>query len=92
MHRVAVNSATRGAVLQLRTALSQFGYRMRSYSGSRLMVKGSDFRSIVQRMSLADINRVLYRCDAEERDDGKGFGSYNVPDHGNLVYCGLQGW
>lgn len=42
-------------------------------------------------LTLADLNRVLYRCHQEEQDEGFGFGAYNVPDHGDLVYCGLQG-
>lgn len=43
--------------------------------------------------SLADLNFLLYRCDAEERDtsDGKD-GVYNIPGHGGLVYAGLEGW
>jgi glycogen debranching enzyme len=44
-------------------------------------------------LDLADLNFVLYRCDAEERDlsDGQD-GVYNIPGYGSLVYAGLQGW
>lgn len=41
-------------------------------------------------MSLQSYNRVLFRCETEERDD-YGDGTYNIPNFGNLVYCGLQG-
>lgn len=47
--------------------------------------------AIIEKLTLADLNRVLYRCDQEERDEGKGFASYDVPDYGTLVYCGIQG-
>lgn len=44
-------------------------------------------------LSLVDLNFVLYRCDQEERDlSGGGDGVYVVPNHGPLVYAGLQGW
>ncbi|RMZ78169.1 hypothetical protein DV738_g4086, partial [Chaetothyriales sp. CBS 135597] len=44
-------------------------------------------------LDLIDLNFVLYRCDAEERDSSAGRdGAYNVPDYGTLVYAGLQGW
>jgi glycogen debranching enzyme len=44
-------------------------------------------------LSLVDLNFVLYRCDAEERDSSNGEdGVYNIPKHGPLVYAGLQGW
>ena len=44
-------------------------------------------------LSLVDLNFVLYRCDAEERDfSGGQDGVYNVPNFGPLVYAGLQGW
>lgn len=44
-------------------------------------------------LNLYDLNAVLYRCEAEERDaSGGSDGTYNIPDYGNLVYAGLQGW
>lgn len=40
-----------------------------------------------------DLNFVLYRCEAEERDSSTGQdGVYRIPEHGALVYAGLQGW
>ena len=38
----------------------------------------------IMRLSLVDLNFVLYYCDKEQR-------VYNVPGHGPLTYCGLQG-
>lgn len=89
--RVSLDPAARSAILKIRTCLSQFGYRMRSYSGNILQRQGHDFESILSRLTLTDLNRVLFRCDAEEKDDGKGGGVYNIPNYGNLLYCGLQG-
>ena len=44
-------------------------------------------------LDLTDLNFVLYRCDAEERDSSSGQdGAYSIPEHGSLVYAGLQGW
>ena len=44
-------------------------------------------------LSLVDLNFVMYRCDAEERDFSDGHdGVYSIPNHGALVYAGLQGW
>ncbi|EKV09817.1 Glycogen debranching enzyme Gdb1, putative [Penicillium digitatum PHI26] len=44
-------------------------------------------------LSLIDLNFVLYRCEAEEREysDGQD-GIYSIPKHEPMVYAGLQGW
>ncbi|KAJ5529493.1 hypothetical protein N7527_002886 [Penicillium freii] len=44
-------------------------------------------------LSLIDLNFVLYRCEAEEREysDGQD-GIYSIPKHDPMVYAGLQGW
>jgi glycogen debranching enzyme len=44
-------------------------------------------------VNLVDLNFILYRCDAEEKDSSEGKdGVYEIPGHGKLVYAGLQGW
>ncbi|KAK0167033.1 hypothetical protein PV327_004482 [Microctonus hyperodae] len=54
--------------------------------------ESSELQTIVSQMDLADMNKVLYRCDQEERDETNNqFGVYNVPAYGPLVYAGLQG-
>ncbi|XP_031163660.1 glycogen debranching enzyme-like isoform X1 [Sander lucioperca] len=46
-------------------------------------------RIIMSKLTLADMNILLYRCDAEEREDGGG--CYNIPSWLPLNYGGLQG-
>ncbi|XP_046327922.2 glycogen debranching enzyme-like isoform X1 [Haliotis rufescens] len=92
--RSSLRQPAKNAILEIRRGLGQFGYLMRSYSGHTMFDESwdtSNFRAIVSTLSLADLNRVLYRVDAEERDDGNGFGSYHIPNHGDLIYCGLRG-
>lgn len=44
-------------------------------------------------LDLYDLNAILYRCEAEERDASGGKeGTYYIPGVGNLVYAGLEGW
>ncbi|EMP33184.1 Glycogen debranching enzyme [Chelonia mydas] len=45
--------------------------------------------SIASKLTLADLNQILYRCDAEEQEDGGG--CYNIPNWSPLKYAGLQG-
>lgn len=57
--------------------------------------EGPDFeelQEIVQKLDLKDMNKVLFSCDQEERDDGHGGAAYDIPDFGPIVYCGLQGF
>ncbi|VDD94330.1 unnamed protein product [Enterobius vermicularis] len=62
----------------------------------RKLINGEDVEAdsvlhkCLEGMSLQSYNRVLFRCETEERDD-YGDGTYNIPNFGNLVYCGLQG-
>lgn len=44
-------------------------------------------------LNLYDLNAVLYKCDQEERDASHGTsGTYYIPNYGQLVYAGLEGW
>ncbi|OBA23430.1 glycogen debranching enzyme [Metschnikowia bicuspidata var. bicuspidata NRRL YB-4993] len=44
-------------------------------------------------LNLYDLNAILFRSEPEERDaSGGADGTYNIPQHGNLVYAGLEGW
>ena len=91
-NRVSLKNSARASLSALRNCISQFGYRVRSLSGNSPSIpRDLDFVGIASKLSLADMNRILYRCEVEERDDGKGYGPYYIPNYGNLVYCGLQG-
>lgn len=45
--------------------------------------------SIASKLTLAELNQVLYRCESEEQEDGGG--CYNIPNWSPLKYAGLQG-
>lgn len=45
------------------------------------------------KLSMIDLNFLMYRCEPEEHDlMGGDDGVYNISGHGTLVYAGLQGW
>ena len=93
-YRCVLPSKSHHAILEIRRGIGQFGYLMRSYSGRSLFdetVDQSSFRTIVSKLSLADMNRIFFRCKAEEESEGNGFSTYNVPGFGDMVYCGLRG-
>ena len=56
-------------------------------------VKGSQLDAldkIVNELTLIDLNYALYLCH-EEGMDINGIGSYDLPNYGQVGYCGLQG-
>lgn len=50
-----------------------------------------EFRNTIAPLNLLDLNRILFRCDEEERSDNFGIGVYNFQGWDSLKYCGLQG-
>ncbi|KAI5866566.1 glycoside hydrolase family 13 protein [Durotheca rogersii] len=53
----------------------------------------SGAKEVMDELNFAELNFLLYRCEVEELDasDGKD-GTYDIPNHGKIVYAGLQGW
>ncbi|KAM5256193.1 glycogen debranching enzyme isoform 5-T5 [Ctenodactylus gundi] len=45
--------------------------------------------SIASKLTLPELNQVLYRCESEEQEDGGG--CYDIPNWSSLKYAGLQG-
>ncbi|KAH9366529.1 hypothetical protein HPB48_010317 [Haemaphysalis longicornis] len=89
--RVNPLEASQVAVQDIRRHLAHMGYIPQEL-GPAVAVEGEeDIASICQALSLADINRILFRSDPEERAEGHGGGTYCFPRYGSLVYCGLQG-
>ncbi|XP_029473325.1 glycogen debranching enzyme [Rhinatrema bivittatum] len=90
--RVSLDPKAQEAVGILRSHLIQFTPHFTSGSlpdDNAFPILKTPFASIVSKLTLADLNQVLYRCDAEEQEDGGG--SYNIPNWTPLKYAGLQG-
>ncbi|XP_053324912.1 glycogen debranching enzyme [Spea bombifrons] len=90
--RVSLDPEAQKAVGILRNHLIQFTPHFTSGSlqdDQAFPILKVPFASIVSKLSLADLNQVLYRCDAEEQEDGGG--CYNIPNWTPLKYAGLQG-
>ncbi|KAK8374371.1 hypothetical protein O3P69_011987 [Scylla paramamosain] len=86
--RLSLLPRAQSAVNKIRGTLSEFGYKSRI---SEVTTHNPVLTDIVNGLSLVDLNRILYRCDDEEKDEGRGWGAYNIPNYGPLLYCGLQG-
>ncbi|CAH8641298.1 unnamed protein product [Schistosoma bovis] len=59
-------------------------------SGNNSLLKPNSIRVLLGNMNLLELNKLLFRCSAEELADGCNFNSYQIPDWGWLVYCGFQ--
>ncbi|XP_034241741.1 glycogen debranching enzyme isoform X2 [Thrips palmi] len=79
--RVSLNEKVRPAMDKLRRITSA----LCSSSGD------FDLDTVVSRLSLSDLNRALYRCSEEERDEPPHAGTYDIPGFAPMVYAGLQG-
>uniref|UniRef100_A0A8I3WQ05 Glycogen debranching enzyme n=1 Tax=Callithrix jacchus TaxID=9483 RepID=A0A8I3WQ05_CALJA len=90
--RVSLDPHAQVAVGILRNHLTQFSPHFKSGS---LAVDNSDpilkipFASIASKLTLAELNQILYRCESEEQEDGGG--CYDIPNWSALKYAGLQG-
>ncbi|XP_072500200.1 glycogen debranching enzyme isoform X2 [Notamacropus eugenii] len=90
--RVSLDPHAQVAVGVLRSHLTQFNPHFKTGS---LPVDNADpilkipFVSIASKLTLADLNQLLYRCESEEQEDGGG--CYNIPNWSSLKYAGLQG-
>uniref|UniRef100_A0A8B9TKE1 Glycogen debranching enzyme n=1 Tax=Anas platyrhynchos TaxID=8839 RepID=A0A8B9TKE1_ANAPL len=90
--RVSLDPKAQEAVGVLRSHLIQFSPHFKSGSlpdDHSAPILKTLFSSIASKLSLADLNQVLYRCEAEEQEDGGG--CYNIPNWSPLKYAGLQG-
>uniref|UniRef100_A0A7N6FD06 Glycogen debranching enzyme n=1 Tax=Anabas testudineus TaxID=64144 RepID=A0A7N6FD06_ANATE len=88
--RVSLDPKAQKLVGVLRHYLSQFSPKYRRGSTAdenppELCV----FHRLMSKLTLADLNVLLFRCDSEEQEDGGG--CYNIPGWETLKYAGLQG-
>ncbi|XP_067951516.1 glycogen debranching enzyme-like [Watersipora subatra] len=81
--RVLPNEGLRSAQANILAGIS----RMHQYISDK---DGSGLQAMMSKLTLADVNALLYHCDAEEKSI-TGFGCYGIPNYGPLVYAGLQG-
>ncbi|CAN9506545.1 unnamed protein product [Ophioblennius macclurei] len=90
--RVALDSKSQQCLKALRHHLVQFSSQYQTESlpdQNSQSVLSEPLMSILSRLTLADMSMLLYRCDAEEREDGRG--CYKIPHWSPLIYGGLQG-
>ncbi|XP_054870288.1 glycogen debranching enzyme isoform X4 [Amphiprion ocellaris] len=90
--RVSLDPKAQKQVGMLRYYLSQFSPKYRRGSVADENPPDALQKPLAQLMSkltLADMNVLLFRCDTEEQEDGGG--CYNIPGWESLKYAGLQG-
>ncbi|KAM4623773.1 glycogen debranching enzyme isoform 2-T2 [Polymixia lowei] len=90
--RVSLDPKAQQLVGVLRYYLTQFSPKYRRGSVTDTNTPPALQKPLAQLMSkltLADLNVLLFRCDSEEQEDGGG--CYNFPGWESLKYAGLQG-
>uniref|UniRef100_A0A673IJQ7 Glycogen debranching enzyme n=2 Tax=Sinocyclocheilus rhinocerous TaxID=307959 RepID=A0A673IJQ7_9TELE len=90
--RVSLDPKSQELVGVLRHHLIQFNplYKAGSLTDPNTPdILKSPLTEIMSKMTLADMNVLLFRCDAEEKEEGGG--CYNIPGWKPLKYGGLQG-
>ncbi|XP_063063067.1 glycogen debranching enzyme isoform X1 [Engraulis encrasicolus] len=90
--RVSLDPKSQEILGQLRGYLSQFSRQYKAGSLTDPQGPGIlkiDLEFLMSKLSLADLNTLLFRCDAEEKEDGGGV--YGIPSWQDLKYGGLQG-
>ncbi|XP_030630081.1 glycogen debranching enzyme isoform X2 [Chanos chanos] len=90
--RVSLDPKAQELVGCLRHQLVQFNPQYKSSSladANAPAILKTPLAQIMSKLSLADMNVLLYRCEAEEQEDGGG--CYNIPNWTPLKYAGLQG-
>ncbi|XP_048845065.1 glycogen debranching enzyme isoform X2 [Brienomyrus brachyistius] len=90
--RVSLDQKAQEIVSSLRSHLIQFSphYKSGSLPDDRApAILKMPLTSIMSKLTLADMNMLLFRCDAEEQEDGGG--CYSIPSWMALKYGGLQG-
>ncbi|GAB1601007.1 glycogen debranching enzyme-like isoform X1 [Argonauta hians] len=90
--KMSLPPSSKDSILKVRASLNEFGYLMRTYSNRTLSDKQpTNFTDIVNQLDFDSLNRVMYRVGEEDINDGFNMSSYDIPGHGHLNYCGLQG-
>ncbi|XP_064477462.1 glycogen debranching enzyme-like isoform X2 [Ornithodoros turicata] len=88
--RISMHTSAKTAALLIRKHLAVFGYENCPEGVNPNAEDG--VHTIASRLSLLDLNRVMFRVECEEQAEGRGGGTYRLPIVGSLVYCGLQGF
>ncbi|XP_056452233.1 glycogen debranching enzyme isoform X2 [Gadus chalcogrammus] len=90
--RVSLDPRAQQVVGILRFYLTQFSPKYRKGSIPDLQTPPAlktPLAQLMSQLSLSDLNILLFRCDAEEEEDGGG--CYGVPGWEKFRYAGLQG-
>lgn len=90
--RVSLDPKAQKVVGVLRYYLSQFSPKYRRGSttdDNPPEALQKPLAQIMSKLTLADLNVLLFRCEAEEQEDGGG--CYSIPEWESLKYAGLQG-